>query len=177
MPIDFQCPYCELRTNVAEQYAGQSGPCAGCGRTVAIPQVPSHAHNTNRHPKTQPPPLGIQCPACAYVGQVLVAHRGYPLWLFPLGLLMACSGVGLIPVVLIAIFLGNRTYRRCPNCESQQLAAWAGQPSPQNEAIWLEAKNADEKAFRNSKLIVLTIIIALLAANVAFTIRLLRYYV
>jgi hypothetical protein len=37
MPIPFACPYCGLRTEVAEQYAGRSGPCAGCGRIIVVP--------------------------------------------------------------------------------------------------------------------------------------------
>jgi prepilin-type processing-associated H-X9-DG protein len=39
MPILFTCPHCGLQTTVADQYAGLSGPCAGCGRTVTIPIV------------------------------------------------------------------------------------------------------------------------------------------
>jgi len=39
MPIPFTCPHCGVQTSVAEQYAGLSGPCAGCGRTVTVPIV------------------------------------------------------------------------------------------------------------------------------------------
>jgi prepilin-type processing-associated H-X9-DG protein len=37
MPIKFTCPHCGATTDVAEQYAGQSGPCARCGKTIMIP--------------------------------------------------------------------------------------------------------------------------------------------
>ncbi|NQT16217.1 MAG: hypothetical protein HQ582_25895, partial [Planctomycetes bacterium] len=37
MPIPFTCPHCGLTNNVADQYAGQSGPCSGCGQTITIP--------------------------------------------------------------------------------------------------------------------------------------------
>ncbi|MEX0713888.1 MAG: DUF1559 domain-containing protein [Pirellulales bacterium] len=37
MPIEFTCPHCGLQTNVADEFAGQKGPCAGCGETVTIP--------------------------------------------------------------------------------------------------------------------------------------------
>jgi prepilin-type processing-associated H-X9-DG protein len=37
MPINFACPHCGHRTEVADQFAGQSGPCARCGQTVSIP--------------------------------------------------------------------------------------------------------------------------------------------
>jgi len=37
MPIHFTCPHCGAETDVAEQYAGRSGPCANCGQTVTVP--------------------------------------------------------------------------------------------------------------------------------------------
>jgi hypothetical protein len=37
MPIQFACPACGKQTTVADQYAGQSGPCAGCGKQITIP--------------------------------------------------------------------------------------------------------------------------------------------
>lgn len=36
MPIPFTCPHCGARTDVAEEYAGQSGPCAHCGKTITV---------------------------------------------------------------------------------------------------------------------------------------------
>jgi len=42
MPIPFQCPFCGLQTWVPEQYAGQSGPCAGCGKPISIPPIPGY---------------------------------------------------------------------------------------------------------------------------------------
>jgi hypothetical protein len=47
MPIPFTCPHCGRQTLVPEQYIGQSGPCAGCGKVIAITIVetgmPPHA--------------------------------------------------------------------------------------------------------------------------------------
>jgi type II secretory pathway pseudopilin PulG len=37
MPIAYSCPHCGKQFSVAEQYAGQTGPCAGCGKTITIP--------------------------------------------------------------------------------------------------------------------------------------------
>jgi hypothetical protein len=42
MPIPFTCPHCGRQTNVPDEYAGQSGPCAGCGQTITVPP-PAHA--------------------------------------------------------------------------------------------------------------------------------------
>lgn len=41
MPINFTCPHCGHATSVAEQYAGQTGPCASCGKPVTIPGLMS----------------------------------------------------------------------------------------------------------------------------------------
>jgi len=41
MPIQFTCPHCGKTTNVPEEYAGRSGPCAGCGNTITVPRAGS----------------------------------------------------------------------------------------------------------------------------------------
>lgn len=51
MPISFSCPHCGKQTSVAEQFAGQSGPCAACGKTVTIPggfSPPGYAYTPPR---------------------------------------------------------------------------------------------------------------------------------
>ncbi len=37
MPIPFTCPRCGNQTMVADQYAGQTGPCSRCGQMVTVP--------------------------------------------------------------------------------------------------------------------------------------------
>jgi len=37
MPISYSCPHCGKQFSVADQYAGQSGPCAACGQSITIP--------------------------------------------------------------------------------------------------------------------------------------------
>ena len=39
MPILFTCPHCGRQTHVADEYAGQSGPCAACGKTITVPPL------------------------------------------------------------------------------------------------------------------------------------------
>jgi hypothetical protein len=41
MTIEFTCPYCGRKMNVAPQFAGQTGPCGQCGQTITIPGVGS----------------------------------------------------------------------------------------------------------------------------------------
>ncbi len=43
MPIQFTCPHCQKQTVVADQFGGQTGPCAACGAQVTIPQAAMHA--------------------------------------------------------------------------------------------------------------------------------------
>ena len=40
MPFHFVCPYCFKKTLVDETMAGESGPCAGCGKTITVPAAP-----------------------------------------------------------------------------------------------------------------------------------------
>jgi prepilin-type processing-associated H-X9-DG protein len=37
MSILFTCPHCGTKSQVGDQYAGQTGPCAACGKTVTVP--------------------------------------------------------------------------------------------------------------------------------------------
>lgn len=39
MPINFTCPNCGKQTVVADQFAGQTGPCTACGAKVTIPHA------------------------------------------------------------------------------------------------------------------------------------------
>jgi hypothetical protein len=39
MPIQFACPQCGKQTVVADQFAGQTGPCAACGAQVTVPHA------------------------------------------------------------------------------------------------------------------------------------------
>ena len=75
MPIQFTCPHCGTSTNVGDQYAGRSGPCAHCGKTITIP---SAAVGDFNYANVPPPP-----------------RRGMPAW----AILLIIVGVGL-PVVL-----------------------------------------------------------------------------
>ena len=37
MPISYSCPHCGKQFSVADQFAGQTGPCAACGKPISIP--------------------------------------------------------------------------------------------------------------------------------------------
>lgn len=39
MPIPFKCPHCGSFTEVDDQFAGHTGPCATCGKEITVPRV------------------------------------------------------------------------------------------------------------------------------------------
>jgi hypothetical protein len=39
MPIAYTCPHCGKQYSVAEQYAGQTGPCAACNKPITVPML------------------------------------------------------------------------------------------------------------------------------------------
>jgi hypothetical protein len=41
MPIEFTCPECGVKSLVADRYAGRTGPCAKCGKTVTVGAGPA----------------------------------------------------------------------------------------------------------------------------------------
>jgi hypothetical protein len=54
MPFRFTCPYCYKVTLVDDALAGQSGPCAGCGKTITIPQRSPQQAPDGVHPIDSP---------------------------------------------------------------------------------------------------------------------------
>jgi len=44
MPIPYTCPHCSKQFSVADQFAGQTGPCAACGKPITIPLPPGYTH-------------------------------------------------------------------------------------------------------------------------------------
>ncbi len=65
MAITFVCPHCGKQTDVADQYAGQTGPCANCGQMVTVPSIyagppgapaPSSGPYDSVYPSAKPQP-------------------------------------------------------------------------------------------------------------------------
>src|SRR5690606_34861990 len=54
MPITFTCPHCGNTTQVADSFAGHSGPCAKCGATISIPLPDSGADPPRRSSASSP---------------------------------------------------------------------------------------------------------------------------
>ena len=116
MPIHFTCPHCGLVTDVSDEYAGRTGPCAGCGRPISIPPLAPQW----RCPRCSEA-LAAGAPVCGNCG--LALHHGRPAgsvgddavvrMLIPVGrsgLAIAAGYAGLFAVLVfpapIAVLLG-----------------------------------------------------------------------
>ncbi|MEX2121262.1 MAG: DUF1559 domain-containing protein [Pirellulales bacterium] len=93
MPIEFTCPHCGLQTNVADQFAGQKGPCAGCGQTVTIPAGQFSVPPRAAAPASSTVPIVVIVLVVAVVG------------------LIACGGI-LLALLLPAVQAAREAARR-----------------------------------------------------------------
>lgn len=110
MPIQFSCPHCGHTTQAADQYAGQTGPCAACGNQVTIglpgptPSGPQGGlANRQSAPAKKPSSNNSAGPTIAIV---IVAI---------LGIMVVCGGVMaalLLPAVQAARESAKRTQCR-----------------------------------------------------------------
>lgn len=95
MPIQFTCPHCGVTKTVADEYAGQTGPCAECGQKVTIPGKPMQPPMPASSSRFSPIVIGL---AVAVIG------------------LLGCGGV-LLALLLPAVQAAREAARRtsCSN--------------------------------------------------------------
>jgi len=94
--ISFTCPHCGTQTTVADNFAGQTGPCAQCGRTVTIPPLAGT-------PGFAPPGKKSSGPAVIVIVLVVL-----------LGLAVICAGV--LAALLIPAFSSAQGAARRAQC-------------------------------------------------------------
>jgi prepilin-type processing-associated H-X9-DG protein len=102
MPINFTCPHCGTTTEAADQYAGRCGPCAHCGKMIAIP-LPGGMSSPSDADRPQKRGLGAGWVA------LIVAVAVIPV-------LLVCGGV-LLALLLPAVQAAREAARRaqCAN--------------------------------------------------------------
>lgn len=98
MAIAFTCPHCGYQTNVADEYAGQSGPCAKCGKTITVP-LPGQVGFGTDSPSSLPRP---RSPGSAIAIAALAATLG----------LCCCGGLIGVPVILPAVQAAREAAQR-----------------------------------------------------------------
>lgn len=101
MPISFTCPHCGKQTEVAEKFAGQSGPCGSCGQTITVPTMFS--------PAAAPPAAAVPTGAGAGATLLIVG-------VVAVVVLFVCGGV-LVALLLPAVQAAREAARRtqCTN--------------------------------------------------------------
>jgi len=105
MPIDFTCPHCGKSTSVAEEYAGLTGPCVGCGKTVTIPGTRSPYGDV-----PVPPPDPGQDPTMR-----LILPVGRSLWAIAAGYCGLISILGCpAPFAIILAMIAMHDIKRHP---------------------------------------------------------------
>lgn len=77
MPLPFACPHCGELTLVDDEFAGHSGPCIGCGRTIVVPRFAT--------PRPAGP-AGAAIPASAYPGMPKVNPRSRLIFMLLVGI-------------------------------------------------------------------------------------------
>jgi prepilin-type processing-associated H-X9-DG protein len=103
MPIAYACPHCGKQYSVADQYAGQTGPCANCGQTITIP-LAGGVLPAAPLPAAGPAGSGAGGGSDALVALVVALVLG-------LVMLLACGGV-LVALLLPAVQAAREAARR-----------------------------------------------------------------
>jgi len=82
MPIPFACPHCGTQTEVSDEYAGQTGPCSQCGKSVTIPLPYAPAQYAPRQKSSSKGPTLVIVLVVA-LGVMVVCGGILAAWLLP----------------------------------------------------------------------------------------------
>jgi hypothetical protein len=101
MPISFTCPHCGKQTNVADQFAGQTGPCGNCGQTVTIPGGTAFS----MPPAAAPSPKSSSSPVIIIVVVIVCV-------------IALCLCAGIVPALLLPAIQASREAARRSQCNN-----------------------------------------------------------
>jgi Zn ribbon nucleic-acid-binding protein len=111
----------------------------------------------------------IQCRRCGYEGRLLDAHLRFHWYFLPVGFLLGCTIAGLIPLVLLVLYLGRLSWPSCPQCGAvTRLAAWKGPANAESAEIWRRALDNDRREFVRTKLSLLALLALVGSAVVVY---------
>lgn len=97
MPIAFTCPHCGKRTDVANAFAGRTGPCSACGEMITVPAFTSDPVKTVAAPSPKSSNSWL-------VSVVIVVASVAPL--------IICGGL-LVALLLPALLVSRGNSRGC----------------------------------------------------------------
>ena len=205
MPISITCSSCGHSGQVADRFAGRllecpkchtqfhvdGGPspaagavCSGCGssmpaQAVICTRCGLDVRTGKRHQpasiRTGGNEATVACPECSYQGRSLMAPRGYRWYDFVIGILLLCSGLGIIPLAYILSKAVHRRYETCPQCGNRTgLEFWGGVPSPDSDAILERATRRTETQSQRARITILVSVLVLLVFAIGFAIWMTR---
>lgn len=118
MTIPFSCPHCGTQTDAYDEYAGQSGSCVVCGKTITVPyprtiskapQGPDSGR-PGRRPRVSSPTTSVMVILAAILGGLLAVF---------------CLMVVLFLVVFPAISAARNTARKTQSAKNLERIAMA----------------------------------------------------
>ena len=108
MPITFICPHCGHETDVSDEYAGQSGPCVRCGKTITIPLPGQESFGIG---------FGTQSPAALPRIKRSTGWAVSLLAMMAVGLVLCC-GAGVMLALFLPAIQNAREAARTAQCQA-----------------------------------------------------------
>lgn len=163
---EWTCPTCE------NDIDSDFDSCWNCGTTSDGVENPDFVREVDVATLPEGWVQRVRCTQCGYRGKAVIGHYGYKWWTFPVALLMSCTLVGLLPWMIVFLFLGNRKYKACPKCDAKVgLIDHDGSDesvSSEAERIWKQKQDMDDARFQKNKLLFLGITFFALLLSIAF---------